>query len=339
MSSIFICYRRDDSEGQAGRLYEDLARRYGKHRLYLDVDSKSKTFHIKRDASFHIQNCSVFLLLIGNQWLIRRPKATLPRIFDNEDLVRAEILEAMESGKTIFPILLGDCKMPDAKDLPLELSEITMLPAIELRHTRWPDDINQICEILELKNYSLKLSKYTSSLKIALIVIFLAIFSFFSKDYIFPSEPNVGPNKFPDGKSSLDPVKRNSQNAITGQIVYKVLDKEALSQLDVIAERFPDPKGVEVIIGVFRFASRLSKEERRQAGSSAELEIKLFLRNYGIDPSKIYIDSSDPASDLKDEDLLRNKSARIEIEGVGTKPDASGSNSRVKYTLSTMIYI
>jgi hypothetical protein len=37
MSGIFIIYRRDDSEGQAGRLFESLKVRFGQDRVFIDV--------------------------------------------------------------------------------------------------------------------------------------------------------------------------------------------------------------------------------------------------------------------------------------------------------------
>jgi len=37
MRAIFISYRRDDAEGQAGRLFEDLKERFGKASVFMDV--------------------------------------------------------------------------------------------------------------------------------------------------------------------------------------------------------------------------------------------------------------------------------------------------------------
>ena len=38
-AGIFLSYRRDDSAGFAGRLYDRLASRYGPDRLFMDVDT------------------------------------------------------------------------------------------------------------------------------------------------------------------------------------------------------------------------------------------------------------------------------------------------------------
>ena len=37
MRAIFISYRRDDTEGHAGRLFEDLCERFGKDAVFMDV--------------------------------------------------------------------------------------------------------------------------------------------------------------------------------------------------------------------------------------------------------------------------------------------------------------
>ena len=37
MRAIFISYRREDAEGQAGRLFDDLAKQFGEHSVFMDV--------------------------------------------------------------------------------------------------------------------------------------------------------------------------------------------------------------------------------------------------------------------------------------------------------------
>ena len=40
MSAIFLSYRRDDSSGYAGRLFDNLAQRFGRGRVFME-DRKS----------------------------------------------------------------------------------------------------------------------------------------------------------------------------------------------------------------------------------------------------------------------------------------------------------
>jgi len=37
MRAIFISYRRDDAEGQAGRLFDDLVKHFGQSAVFMDV--------------------------------------------------------------------------------------------------------------------------------------------------------------------------------------------------------------------------------------------------------------------------------------------------------------
>ena len=37
MSKIFICYRREDTQGTTGRIYDYLEREFGKGRVFKDV--------------------------------------------------------------------------------------------------------------------------------------------------------------------------------------------------------------------------------------------------------------------------------------------------------------
>ena len=39
MTAIFIRYRRSDSAGQAGRLYDKLSERFGDDNVFMDVDT------------------------------------------------------------------------------------------------------------------------------------------------------------------------------------------------------------------------------------------------------------------------------------------------------------
>jgi len=42
MRAIFISYRREDAEGQAGRLFNDLARYFGEDSVFMDVAVSSR---------------------------------------------------------------------------------------------------------------------------------------------------------------------------------------------------------------------------------------------------------------------------------------------------------
>ena len=94
MSKIFISYRRDDSTGYAGRLYDRLSEYFGKDQVFMDVD------HIEPGEDFveminqAIGTCSTLLALIGRNWITAADKKGVRRLDDPEDFVRLEITAA-----------------------------------------------------------------------------------------------------------------------------------------------------------------------------------------------------------------------------------------------------
>jgi hypothetical protein len=68
MRGIFISYRREDSEGQAGRLYNDLSARFGRDAVFMDVADIKKGLDFRRIIYEHVTSCGVLLVIIGKRW-------------------------------------------------------------------------------------------------------------------------------------------------------------------------------------------------------------------------------------------------------------------------------
>jgi len=66
--AIFISYRRDDSEGHAGRLYGDLARKFGDRSIFMDVVI-GPGLDFRKVINDKVSSCGVLLALIGPTWL------------------------------------------------------------------------------------------------------------------------------------------------------------------------------------------------------------------------------------------------------------------------------
>ena len=69
MRGIFISYRRSDSEGHAGRLFEDLRRKYGNDLVFLDVENIPPGVDFRKTITEKVASCDVLLVLIGKSWL------------------------------------------------------------------------------------------------------------------------------------------------------------------------------------------------------------------------------------------------------------------------------
>jgi hypothetical protein len=66
---IFISYRRDDSEGQAGRLYDDLLRVFGAKSIFMDVADIEPGMDFRKAIDKKVSSCGILLSVIGPRWL------------------------------------------------------------------------------------------------------------------------------------------------------------------------------------------------------------------------------------------------------------------------------
>lgn len=142
MQSIFISYRREDSEGQAGRLYDDLAARFGEDRVFMDVSGIAAGSDFRQVIEDRVSACAVLLVVIGKRWLDARDANGQRRLDNPTDFVRLETMLALKrAGVTVIPVLIGGATMPDAKDLPAELESLAFRNAAPLSHLRWTSDL------------------------------------------------------------------------------------------------------------------------------------------------------------------------------------------------------
>ena len=63
--AIFVSYRRDDSEGEAGRLYDDLIRVFGADAVFMDVSDIHPGKDFRHAIDDNVAKCAVLLAIIG----------------------------------------------------------------------------------------------------------------------------------------------------------------------------------------------------------------------------------------------------------------------------------
>src|SRR5690349_16730006 len=95
MSGIFISYRRDDSAGHAGRIYDRLVGQFGAEQVFMDVDTIAPGQDFTRVLAERTRSCSALIAIIGKQWLSSRDSSGRRRLDDPRDYVRMEISEAL----------------------------------------------------------------------------------------------------------------------------------------------------------------------------------------------------------------------------------------------------
>ena len=145
---VFISYRREDSAGHTGRLYDSLRKHFGDDNVFLDVsgiDSGRKFADVIQGA---IHSCDVLLAVIGPEWLTCVANGER-RIDDPGDLVRTEILTALNGGIGVIPVLVGGASPPPAGSLPAALQPLAALDAHDMTDERWAYDADRLIRAME----------------------------------------------------------------------------------------------------------------------------------------------------------------------------------------------
>jgi hypothetical protein len=149
LHSIFISYRRDDSEGEAGRLADDLAHRFREDSVFMDVNAIQPGRDFRKAIDESIHKCSVLLAILGPGWLESRNGAGQRRLEDVSDFVRLEIASALQRDIPVVPVLVRGARMPRADQLPDDLKELAFRNAVELTHARWKSDVLVLVDALK----------------------------------------------------------------------------------------------------------------------------------------------------------------------------------------------
>jgi uracil-DNA glycosylase family 4 len=150
MRRIFINYRRQDSEGYVGRLYDRLCDHFDAKDIFMDVTTIRPGEDFVQTLEDAVAGCDVVLTIIGPQWLAASNEQGERRLHDPRDFVRIEIVSAIKHNKSIIPVLVGGAKMPPTAELPDEIAPLTRRNALELSHQRFAYDVEQLAQAIKL---------------------------------------------------------------------------------------------------------------------------------------------------------------------------------------------
>ena len=148
LHTIFISYRRDDSEGEAGRLSDDLAEIFHQGSVFMDVDAIQPGRDFRKAIDESIHKCSVLLAIVGQGWLESKNASGHRRLEDVSDFERLEIASALQRDIPVVPVLVRGARMPRAEQLPEDLRELAYRNAVELSHARWKSDVQVLVRAL-----------------------------------------------------------------------------------------------------------------------------------------------------------------------------------------------
>ncbi len=148
MPTIFLSYRRGDTSGYAGRLYDHLVQEFGKRRVFMDIDTLEPGVDFIDALQETLRSSDVLLLLMGWQWTSIADRKGKTRLHDEDDFVRLELERALQWEIRVIPVLVGGAEMPRREELPASIADITRRHAIEISDSRWAYDVKRLTEIV-----------------------------------------------------------------------------------------------------------------------------------------------------------------------------------------------
>lgn len=148
MGGIFISYRREDSAGHAGRLFDRLQERFGKDHVFMDVAGIEPGVDFVEAIDSAVGSCDALIVVIGRKWLTCTDAAGNRRLDDPKDFIRLETATALRRGIRVIPVLIQDTAMPTEKDLPEDIVKLARRQGIEISDGHWGSDTEALIETL-----------------------------------------------------------------------------------------------------------------------------------------------------------------------------------------------
>lgn len=120
--SIFLNYRRIETQKDARHLYRELLRHFPEQ-IFMDAPGTAGGQHFPDLLRRKVQECRVLVAVIGPEW---------HRLADSSGRVRLEIATAMQRGIPVIPALIDGARMPVAEQVPEVLRGLLNHQAVKL---------------------------------------------------------------------------------------------------------------------------------------------------------------------------------------------------------------
>ena len=156
LGGVFISYRREDTAGFAGRIYDRLSRRLGRDNVFIDVDNIQPGLDFVEVLSERVGKCDALVAVIGRDWVSSADRDSRRRIDDPHDFVRIEIEAALERSVRVIPVLVDGAAMPRPEELPDSLKKLSRRQGIDISHAQFDADVRKLTRVLSLLEEELR---------------------------------------------------------------------------------------------------------------------------------------------------------------------------------------
>ena len=149
MPSVFISYRRTDSQTVVGRIYDRLVGELGADNVFKDVDSIDYGEEFAVEIESAVAASDTVLVVIGPSWISATNPDGSRRLEDPDDYVRIEIETGLRLKKRLIPVLVDGAEIPSRRLLPQTLQPLIDRNAAKVNHDPYFDtDINRLIDSL-----------------------------------------------------------------------------------------------------------------------------------------------------------------------------------------------
>jgi TIR domain-containing protein len=145
MPTVFLSYRRSDTQGEAGRLADVLQLKLGRKFVFRDAISISPGDQFDAVIKAQLATAKIVLVLIGPAWLDELKKRLTQ---ENTDYHRLEVATALQGQKRVIPVLVRGAVLPPTTMLPGDLVALTKCQAITIRDEAWREDADRLTDAI-----------------------------------------------------------------------------------------------------------------------------------------------------------------------------------------------
>ena len=145
MAQIFISYRREDSDGEAGAVYRFLEKIFGDGTVFIDFEGFQPGDHFKEAILSRLRNSWVCLVIMGPRWLTCR-KHLVRRLYLPDDYVRLEIATAIELNIELIPVLVNGAKLPRRHAIPSAIAPLLDRNALPLNNQNFNESMERLVQ-------------------------------------------------------------------------------------------------------------------------------------------------------------------------------------------------
>jgi Flp pilus assembly protein TadD len=145
---VFICYRREDTSGYAGRLHDWLELAYPGLAVFLDARSIDAGTQYRDEIRLALESSSVLVALIGRRWSTCVEATGRRRLDDPDDFIVREIAYAFERKVLVVPVLVQGAQIPSSEELPPPIARLRECQFSEIRDSSWSSDFNRFARSL-----------------------------------------------------------------------------------------------------------------------------------------------------------------------------------------------